>query len=214
MFLLRHHHVNELYLDPKTPVHKRMANYQFVHYIALFLGIFFYISLWQFILFSYYTLFMLHFVDAAPFPCHTFMCINFFMLHYFHVVLFPCCTLFIWHNFVFCLCCTLFMYCTISCCTLTRCKVFVLHTSPLASLVWCTLFMLYYFRGAAMTPTKSESFATTINKAVNYCCKVLYLRCSWGPWLCLYFHVALSSYCNLLILKNIERRHNYIQPAP
>ena len=55
-----------------------------------------------------------------------------------------------------------------------------------------------------MTPTKSESFATTINKVVNYCCKVLYLRCSWGPWLCLYFHVALSSYCNLLMLTNIE----------
>ena len=144
MFLLRHHHANELYLDPKTPVHKRMANYQFVHYIALFLGIFFYISLWQFILFSYYTLFMLHFVDAAPFPCHTFMCINFFMLHYFHVVLFPCCTLFILHNFVFCLCCTHFMYCTISCCTFTHCKVFVLHTSPSAFFVWCTLFMLHY----------------------------------------------------------------------
>ena len=99
-------------------------------------------------LFSYYTLFMLHFIDAAPFPCHTFQYINFFMLHYLHVALFPCCTLFILHNFnfVFCLCCTLFMYCTISCCTFTCCKVFVLHASPVAFFAWCTLFMLHYFQ--------------------------------------------------------------------
>ena len=50
-------------------------------------------------------------------------------------------------------CCTLFMYCTISCCTFTRCSILVLHSSLVALFAFCnfscytllTLFMLYYF---------------------------------------------------------------------
>ena len=50
-------------------------------------------------------------------------------------------------------CCTLFMYCTISCCTFTRCSVLVLHFSLIVLFACCnfscytlfTLFMLHYF---------------------------------------------------------------------
>ena len=137
MFLLRHYHINDLYLDAETPVHQQTANYPFIHYIVLFLGVFsiFYCGNLYF--------FVLHFFQFTLFSC----CIL-FTLHHFHVVPFLCYTLFMLHNFNFgfCLCCTLFMYCTISCCTLTRCKGFVLHTSPVAFLVWCTLFVLHYFQ--------------------------------------------------------------------
>ena len=105
MFLLRYHHVNELYLDPETPVYQQTANYPFMHYTVLLFGSFFHILLWQFTFFrvaffSIYTLFMLYFFHTAPFLCRTFLCINFFMLHYstlylFYVALCSCCTILI-----------------------------------------------------------------------------------------------------------------------
>ena len=108
MFLLRHHRVIELYLDPKTPVYNDPSTDVPLSVCALqctILGqFFFHVSLWQFILFhlvlfSCYTLFILKCFHAAPFPCWFFCVVIFFMQHYFHIVLFPCCTLFILHNF-------------------------------------------------------------------------------------------------------------------
>ena len=43
-------------------------------------------------------------------------------------------------------------------------------------------------RGIARTPpppptSDMESFVTIFNGFVDYCCKVLHLRCLWGSWL-------------------------------
>ena len=153
MFLLRHHHVNELYLDPKTPVHKRMANYQFVHYIALFLGIFFYISLWQFILFSYYTLFMLHFVDAAPFHvillcALIFSCYTISTLSFFHVALCSYCTILYFVCVALFLCTALFHVALLHIAKCSFCILLLLLSSYGALCSCCTI-----SRGAAPTPT-------------------------------------------------------------
>ena len=95
-----------------------------MHYSALFLCTFpiFYFSNLYFL--------MLHFFYVVLFSCCTF-----FILHHFHVALFLCSNLFMLHFFS---CYTLFMYCTISCCTFTRCSVFVLYSSPVALFKRCS----------------------------------------------------------------------------
>ena len=161
MFLLRHHHVNELYLDPKTPVHQRAANYQFVHYTALFLGIFF-----LYFTVADYAFFMLHFFHTTLFSCCTLL-----MLHHFHVILFStlifsCCTICTLSFFHVALC----SYCTILilyfvCVALFLCTA-LFHVALLhvAKFLFCIFLLLLsshgalcscwtISRGATMTPT-------------------------------------------------------------
>ena len=100
------------------------------------------------------------------------------------IYIFSCCTFFIMHHFhvaLFCVaiisCYTFFMYCTISCCTFTRCKVFVLHSSPVVLIVCCSFFFFHVTLFPEVQPGppqtfKMESFATIINKAVKYCQKL------------------------------------------
>ena len=137
---------------------------------------------------------------SALFLCtfSVFHCGNsyFFMLHYFHVAPF-CLVIFS--------CCIPFMLCTISCCTFTRCNVLVLYSSPVALFACCNFFLLHFHvalfaevQSVLPETSKMESFATIINKSVDYCCNALHLRCSWGSWLRLYyFHVAPFSCCTL-----------------
>ena len=105
-------------------VRQRAARYPFVHYSALFLC--------TFSIFHSGNLyfFMLHSFHVALFSYCTIS-----MLH-FYAVIFPCCTFFS--------SCSLFIYCTISCCAFIRCNVFVLHSSPVALFACCNFFLLYF----------------------------------------------------------------------
>ena len=106
MFLLRHHHVNELYLDPETPVYQQTANFQFMYYTVLFLGIFsifycgnlhfFVLHFFQFTLFSCFILFTLHHFYVALFCGLNFSCWTISTLFLFYVAL---CILFVLHSF-------------------------------------------------------------------------------------------------------------------
>ena len=81
-------------------------------------------------LYFFLIFFMLHFFYVVLFSSCTF-----FVLHHFHVALFLCSNLFLLHFFS---CYTLFMYCTISCCTFRHCSVFVLYSSPVALFKRCS----------------------------------------------------------------------------
>ena len=191
-------------------VHQRTAHYLFVHYSALFLGIFFlHVSLWKFIFFhvvffSCYTLFMLKCFHAAPFPYRFFCVVIFFMLHYFHIVLFPCCTLFILHNFhfyffscytlfmlhffhialfsfVFFSCYTLFVYCTISYYTFTRCKVFVSHSPSMLHFVPIAIFPEVKCSKDSHKHIKWRALQQQLTKSLDIVPKLSILDVCWGP---------------------------------
>ena len=106
-------------LDQCITVCRRTARYPFVHYSVLFLGTFPYFHL----------------------PIYIFLCCTFSMLHSFHVALFSYCTISMLH---FLLCFTLFMYCSISCCTLTCYTIFVLDSSSVALFAFCNFFVLHF----------------------------------------------------------------------
>ena len=138
-----------------------------------------------------------------------FSCCTVFILRYFHVVLFcviifSCGTFFVLHSFI---------CCTISCCTFTRCSVFVLYFL-VALFACCNFFLLHYFHDAIFPEvqtgssqiTKMASFITIIYKTVTrHCCKALNLRCSWGPGYAFtismlpFFHVVFFSCCTLFM---------------
>ena len=108
-------------------VRQRTARYPFVDYSAVY----------------YFCAFFPYFTVAI----YIFSCCTFFIMHHFHVALF--CVAII-------SCYTFFMYCTISCCTFTRCKVFVLHSSPVVLIVCCSFFffMSHYFQKCSQDPHK------------------------------------------------------------
>ena len=104
MFLLRHHHVNELYLDRETPVYQQTAHYPFMHYTVLLFGSFF----------PYFTVAIYIFSCCIFFQFTLFSCCIFFTLHHFYAVLFcvlifSCCTISTLYLFyaVLCSCCTI-----------------------------------------------------------------------------------------------------------
>ena len=133
---------------------------------------------------------------------YVFSCWTFFILYHLHVaffcvVIFSCCTclrvalFFVLHYFMLLfnkLQCSRFA--SFYCCTLR-----MFHFFPVALYSCCTI-----SRGVEPGPSqtsKMESFATVINKVVNYCYKALHLRCSQGPGyvstisMLHFFHVAL-----------------------
>ena len=118
------------------------------------------------------------------------------------------------------------MYYSVTCCTFTRCNVFVLHFSPVAVLACCNFFLLHFVHVALFpevysgTPqtSKMESFRIIINKAVKHRCKALHLRCSrsfgctstiskYALFPCYtlsmlhFFHVALLLLCTFFVLQ-------------
>ena len=117
-------------------VRQRTARYRLVHCSAL--------SLCSFYLF--------HCGNLYFFMLHSFYNVVFFILHHSHVAVVSnllCRNLFMLNFFSYC---TLFMYCTNSCCTFTRSNVSVLDSSPVAYCValcsCCTI-----SRGVTRSPT-------------------------------------------------------------
>ena len=106
----------------------------------------FHVALFSSCIFPCCILFLLHNFDFVFFRVALFLWIVPFHVALFYAVSFPCCTLFILDNldFVFFSCGTLFIYCTISCCTYIRCNVFVLHSSSVALLPCCDFFLLRF----------------------------------------------------------------------
>ena len=168
MFLLRHHHVNELYLDPETQVYQQTANYPFMHYTVLFLGIFsifycdnlhfFVLHFFQFTLFSCFILFTLHHFYVALFCGLNFSCWTISTLFLFYVAL---CILFVLHSFY------VLHY-------------FMLHFYTLQSVRFayfsCCFLRMVHFVHVALFPevqprlpqiSNMDSFATEMNKVVN-----------------------------------------------
>ena len=96
--------------------------------------------LWT-ILVQFFRTLLWHFIffRVALFSCCTFLILHYFYVALFWVVIFSCCIFFVLHLFS---CSTLFMHCTISGCTFTRCNVFVLHYSPVARF---TFILLHFF---------------------------------------------------------------------
>ena len=116
-------------------------------------------------------------------------------------------------------CCTLFMYCTISCCTFTRCSVLVLHSSLVALFACCnfscytlfTLFMLHYFNKCSQDLHKHlrwralQQNLTKLKIKIN----ISILDVPWESVSAAILHVARFSCCTFLcctflILKYIE----------
>ena len=101
-------------------VRQRTARYPFVDYSAVY----YFCAFFSIFHCSNLYFFMLHFFHNASFPCCTFLCSNHFMLHFLYVLHY-----FMLHFF-------------------TRCKVFILHSSPVVRIVCCSFFffMSHYFQ--------------------------------------------------------------------
>ena len=116
-------------------------------------------------------------------------------------------------------CCTLFMYCTFSCCTFTRCSILVLHSSLVALFAFCnfscytllTLFMLYYFKRCSQDIHKHLRWRALQQKLTKLKIKINISildvpgesgSASTAP--CCTFSWCAFSCCTFLILKYIE----------
>ena len=152
-----------------------------------------------FVLHSFYvalfSCFMLPLFHVALFCIVIFSCCNFLLctisaFYLFHVARSSYCIVFILYFFS---CDTLFMYCTISCCTFTRFNVFYLrlHFFPVTLCSCCTV-------SGVIARTSSNiyngSFAIVINNAIKYCCEVVHLRYSLGSCLRFYYFTFSLSY--------------------